>query len=202
VTFSTTSSPFTQPRPFGYPVPTSESAVKAKEKGPFVFHNYISPNSLSARRARRVLATTRRRTRLLLLCLRLLPRHRSPGGLSGGQTTPFTFCLCLLLLLDDRDDLLDLLQCQILGGSIPKPIINRRPREVREEEDHERTLTFPCPSMMAISIFFAPVCTTSSKLLTASLMVSSVDAFALQFFSRNSLTVLEERPIAFAWGGR
>lgn len=47
-------------------------------------------------------------------------------------------------------------------------------------------------------MFFAPVCTTSSRLLTASLMPSAVDWSSFQFFSRNSRTVLDERPIALA----
>lgn len=53
--------------------------------------------------------------------------------------------------------------------------------------------------MTLISMFLAPVCTTSSKLFTVSLMVSSRDMSSLWFFSRNSRTVFDDRPIAFAW---
>ena len=58
--------------------------------------------------------------------------------------------------------------------------------------------------MTLISMFFAPVCTTSSSDLTVSLTVSSRVMSSLWFFSRNSRTVLDERPIAFAcaWGTR
>lgn len=53
--------------------------------------------------------------------------------------------------------------------------------------------------MTVISMFFAPVCTTSSRLFTASLIVSSRDISSLWFFSKNSRTVFEERPIALAY---
>lgn len=53
--------------------------------------------------------------------------------------------------------------------------------------------------MTAKSIFFAPVCTTSNKLLTANLIVSSLSASFFQFFSKNSLTVFEDLPMAFAF---
>jgi len=46
---------------------------------------------------------------------------------------------------------------------------------------------------------FAPVCTTSSKLLTASFTVASLSSASLQFFSRNSRTVFELRPMATAF---
>lgn len=48
-------------------------------------------------------------------------------------------------------------------------------------------------------MFFAPVCTTSNKLLTANLIVSCWSMSACQFFSKNSRTVLDERPIALAF---
>ena len=48
-------------------------------------------------------------------------------------------------------------------------------------------------------MFLAPVCTTSSKLFTVSLMLSSLERSSRWFFSKNSRTVFEERPIAFAY---
>jgi hypothetical protein len=48
-------------------------------------------------------------------------------------------------------------------------------------------------------MFLAPVCTTSSSDLTVSLIVSSRDMDAVWLRSRNSRTVLLERPIAFAF---
>jgi hypothetical protein len=64
------------------------------------------------------------------------------------------------------------------------------------------TLTFPKPSITARSMFFAPVCTTSNRDLTASWIVSEFDSSGFQFFSRNSRTVFEDLPIAFAWDRR
>ena len=52
--------------------------------------------------------------------------------------------------------------------------------------------------MTLISIFFAPVCTTSSKLFTVSLMASSRERSSLWFFSRNSRTVFDDLPMALA----
>lgn len=52
---------------------------------------------------------------------------------------------------------------------------------------------------MAISIFFAPVCTTSKSDLTVNLIVSSRSSPSLWFRSRNSRTVLLDRPMAFAF---
>jgi hypothetical protein len=53
--------------------------------------------------------------------------------------------------------------------------------------------------MTAISMFFAPVCTTSSSDFTVSLIVSSRSKSSLWLRSRNSRTVLLDRPIAFAF---
>lgn len=55
--------------------------------------------------------------------------------------------------------------------------------------------------MTARSMFAAPVGTTSRRALTASWTVSSADRSGLYCFSRNSRTVLDERPIAFACAG-
>lgn len=54
--------------------------------------------------------------------------------------------------------------------------------------------------MTVSSMFLAPVCTTSSKLLTVNLIVSAVEEPSSQFFSRNSRTVLDDRPIELACG--
>lgn len=56
-------------------------------------------------------------------------------------------------------------------------------------------------AMMAISIFLAPVCTTSNRDLTVSLIVSSRSMSSLWLRSRNSRTVLLDLPIAFAFLG-
>lgn len=79
----------------------------------------------------------------------------------------------------------------------------RRAEKKRNRDDDERvrvrlTLTFPNPSITARSMFFAPVCTTSNSDLTASWIVSEFDSSGFQFFSRNSRTVFEDLPIAFA----
>lgn len=51
-------------------------------------------------------------------------------------------------------------------------------------------------------MFLAPVWTTSSRLFIVSLIVSSRDMSSLWFFSRNSRTVFDDRPIAFAFEKR
>ena len=61
-----------------------------------------------------------------------------------------------------------------------------------------RTRTLPNPSMTARSMFLAPVWTTSRSDLTASWITSPRSMSAFQFFSRNSRTVLDDRPIALA----
>lgn len=53
--------------------------------------------------------------------------------------------------------------------------------------------------MTLISMFFAPVWTTSSRLFTVSLMASSRDRSSLWFFSKNSRTVLDDLPMALAY---
>ena len=52
---------------------------------------------------------------------------------------------------------------------------------------------------MAISMFFAPVWTTSRSDLTVNEMVASRSKSSLWFRSRNSRTVLLDLPIAFAF---
>lgn len=60
------------------------------------------------------------------------------------------------------------------------------------------SMVFP-GAIIAISIFFAPVCTTSSNDLMVSLIVVSRSISSLWFRSKNSRTVLLDRPIAFAF---
>lgn len=70
-------------------------------------------------------------------------------------------------------------------------------RAIRQA-DEQQTVTLPYPSMTLISMFLAPVCTTSRSDLTVSLMLSSRVRSSLWFFSRNSRTVFEDRPMALA----
>ena len=60
------------------------------------------------------------------------------------------------------------------------------------------SMIFP-GAIMAISMFFAPVWTTSNNDLTASLTVSSRSISSLWFRSKNSRTVLLDLPIALAF---
>ncbi|KAI9220837.1 hypothetical protein BC828DRAFT_382493 [Blastocladiella britannica] len=59
--------------------------------------------------------------------------------------------------------------------------------------------TNPSVVMYAISMFLAPVCTTSSSARTASLMAPRWSRSAVYCFSRNSRTVLALRPMALAF---
>jgi len=60
------------------------------------------------------------------------------------------------------------------------------------------SINFP-GAIMAISMFFAPVCTTSNNDLMVNLIVVSLSISSLWFRSRNSRTVLLDLPIAFAF---
>lgn len=66
------------------------------------------------------------------------------------------------------------------------------------DPDVKPTVILLYPSSTLISIFFAPVWTTSSRLLIVSLIDSSFVMSSLWFFSKNSRTVLDERPMALA----
>jgi hypothetical protein len=60
------------------------------------------------------------------------------------------------------------------------------------------SISFP-GAITAISMFLAPVCTTSRRDLMASSMVSGRERSAEWLRSRNSRTVFEERPMALAF---
>lgn len=89
----------------------------------------------------------------------------------GGETLLLPLRFRLLLLLDIRHDSRDLLQRKVLQQKPHKSASRQGIKIPRSGKG--RTRTFPNPSMTARSIFFAPVCTTSRRLLTANLMLSS-----------------------------
>ena len=134
--------------------------------------------------------------------------HGCLGTCRSSETVLPPLGLSLLFFRDLGNELFNLGQLQVLIKGQRRHTVRRT--MLRERKVGRRTecfvvlltLTLPCPSMTAISMFLAPVCTTSSRLLIASLMVSSFVRSSLWFFSRNSRTVFEDLPIAFAWNDR
>ena len=123
---------------------------------------------------------------------RLLFRSASVKRMNVSNRSGHTHGRLTLLLLpfNLRHNPLDFLQ----GEALPLGV--RSTKEIERQE--VLTVCLPNDSMTVISIFFAPVWTTSSNDLTVNLIVSARFMSSLWFFSKNSRTVLDDRPTAFA----